>query len=56
MFTLSIAESFGNQIAVYYNLNSINENPKLYALLPKNKNVVFKNSSVMPIANEAHSS
>ena len=39
----------GQQIVVYCNLNSINENPKLYTILLKNKSVVFKNSSVMPV-------
>ena len=41
----------GHKIVVYCNLNSINENPKLYSLLLNNKNVIFENSSVMPSGN-----
>lgn len=40
----------GQHVRVYCNLNSINENPNLYGLLLKNKNVIFENSSVMPVS------
>ncbi len=37
-----------SQFNVFCNLNSINENPALYAMLLQNKKVSFKNSSIMP--------
>lgn len=40
----------GQNLRVYCNVNSINENPFLYSLLLKQKNVSFENSSKMPDA------